>query len=165
MCQHGSGFVLFFIARGLGSKYSAVSSISICDDRVDMNWVCTKAWAQPILQHAVHLIQGAKINYRSLEKNNNPPLLFPSSRLFLFTAQEHPEEPIGHTTPCRLRCDTHTEGAIESLSQTGSSYGSSYFCTSSFVLFLFAETLSVDKRMQKNGLGFHFLLQTKQKEQ
>ena len=97
MCQHGSEFVLFFIARGLGSKYSAVSSISICDDRVDMNWVCTKAWAQPILQHAVHRIQGAKINYRSLEKNNNPPLLFPSSRLFLFTAQEHPEEPIGHT--------------------------------------------------------------------
>ena len=166
MCQHGSGFALFSMARGLGSKYSAFSSISICVDRVDMNRMCTEAWAQRIPQQAVHRIQGAKMNYRSLKKNNNPPLLFPLNQtdpVYFSRAPTGTYRP--YFSLSAPLWHPHCGCQLVPVSYRRLICFLRFFCTALFVLFLFAETLSVDKKIQKNCLGFHFLLQRKQKEQ
>ena len=77
-CLLGSGF----LRPTTGSKHSA----SIRVDRVDL-------YAGPT-HSAVHRTQGHR-NYRSLQKNNNPPLLFPSSRSCLFKSTHR--NPVGST--------------------------------------------------------------------
>ena len=100
-CLLGSGF----LRPTTGSKHSA----SIRVDRVDL-------YAGPT-HSAVHRTQGHR-NYRSLQKNNNPPLLFPSSRSCLFKSTHR--NPVGSTRTPTLRVSQSTL-SLSTLSQTPSS--------------------------------------------